>query len=191
MTWEDFSKDSIETHIERAKFFFACALNALNNKSEKEAESCFVASIYFCRAPFEILVTRAKNNEIDSEYKSLFTDAEKNIRHFKIIEAARVQDFHRTAIKFKTGAMMMGGPITIKSGSRSKGGTSFSVKADGERDINTSGNSSVKLNRPIQIHEFSIYSEVLEELIPIPHILDQYILDMEKFVERNNKKSKA
>lgn len=186
MTWEEYSKDSIDVHFDRAKFFFACALNA---KSEKEAENCFVACIYFCRAPFEILVTRAKNKQIDIECDKLFSEAEGNIRHFKIIEAARVQDFHRTAIRFKTGTMMMGGPITIKSGAQTGGGASFSVTADGERIKEIQGNSSVKLNRPIQIHGFSIYSEVLKKLIPIQNIIDEYLIDIQNFVTRNNIKN--
>jgi hypothetical protein len=166
---EQFPK-SWAIHLDRTRNLLRYARAHRGSKVESDF---VVSAAYACRALYEWLLTEEGNESAEGAAEEFA----RSIRWFKLVEYLRIHDFHRGAVFFRDGSMQMSGPFTFKA----RGKNAFvGMKFGGFEKIGT-GNSTIKMNRPLMISGFSITDPDSEKIVDVRQALTEYVSDARSF----------
>lgn len=175
---------SLEEHFGRAQMFLRMSQEVMA-EDRTRAFRLAIASIYFARAIADQLLAEAedKGSRTNPEDKDAGRDARREfdtylaetVAYFKLVDYARLQDFHRRALMPPVEGRMcvtMQGPATAIS---RQGGLAGIQGIGREMRVIEERNSSVKLDRPVQQRDDELLDDKSNEWIPIHTILTEYL----------------
>lgn len=177
------SHDGIREHFVRACLFFNTGMQTPDYANKFRI---FIASIYSCRAIVELMLEEADRGELTVDRDALKGILANALPHYGLIERIRIHDFHRYGLvpPNPNVKMMMGrGPITLKA---SKGAAVLQQTASGP-SVTCTGNSSVKMRRPLFSVDGTFYDEDTDSQVPIDQIIKDYLPAVPDAVEEFEK----
>ncbi|MBC8382895.1 MAG: hypothetical protein H8E22_03640 [Candidatus Cloacimonetes bacterium] len=169
----------INEHHKRIQTFLELA------RDSKDPNTIFrlhIACIYFARGIIELIFEAADKEQISSSREQLKETLPAKLRWYNLIERIRIHDFHRFGIippNPDVKIFFQGGPIKLKA----KNGTAaYSIMPKGPK-IETTGDSSVKQQRPLITDDGRFFDEDTETIVTLENILKDFLLDVPKVIK--------
>jgi len=169
----------IKEHHERIQTFIELA------HSSKDSTIRFrlhIACIYFARGIIELVLEAADKKQIPSSREQLKKTLPDKLRWYNLIERIRIHDFHRFGIvppNPNIKILFQGGPIKLKA---KNGVAMYSIPPSGPK-IETTGDSSVKEQRPLISNDGRFFDQDTETLVTLEKILEDFLLDVPKLIK--------
>jgi len=169
----------IKEHYSRIKTFLELASNIDDTATVFRLH---IACIYFARGIIELIFEAAKTKQNPISKKDMVNILSEKLRWFTLIERIRIHDFHRFGItppdpKYNT--TFNGGPINLKA----KNGYAFyTLLPDGPK-IETTGDSIVKVERPLICENGKFFDEEERKYITLEQILKNFLIDVQDVIE--------
>jgi hypothetical protein len=142
-----------------------------------------LASVNSARAVVEVVLRKLEDGMLKGEKDAFSEEAIDKVPYFKVVASLRIQDFHRRAVRFVPGGVLIIGPFELFTGNSPKGSAAMISAAGKPFEKQTAKSGYVKQNRPIQIKGFEVNVEG-EGWVPLNRILDVYLREVETFIER-------
>jgi hypothetical protein len=163
----------IYEHLGRVQLLFALAQQISDAQTKYRL---LIISVYSCRAITEIMLEAAEKQEVRgfTNRKALEIQIESKIPFYFLIERIRIHDFHRFGLvppdpNFKQ--VMLRGKIEMIA---QKGEVLMSVSPEGYQ-VETTGNSRIKLQRPLLTKDDEFFDDELQQYVSIEQVLKIYI----------------
>lgn len=142
-----------------------------------------LASIYSARAIVEIVDHQLKKGILGLDPDTFWEGARSSVRRFRLIETIRVQDFHRTPVRFDPNVQSFLGPAVVRSSTQAGSGGGLSVDPEtGKPVVHKTRNASVKQDRPLATSGLLAHDYDLDEMIQIDVALEQYLRDLKDYL---------
>ncbi len=169
----------IREHLQRAQFFTDLA------RQQEDAKSNYrlmLAAVYSCRAIAELMLEAAEKQEVkdsddpDSKInREAFEDqVPRKLPFYNLLEIVRIHDFHRFGILPPDPALnqvVLGGPVKLTA---QKGSATISMTAQGV-EVQTTGGSQVKQQRPLLIQDGAFFDEQSSEYVSLDIALQAFL----------------
>ena len=169
----------IKEHHERIQTFLELARTL---KDPAVSFRLHVACIYFARAIIELIFEAADKKQISLSREQLKKTLPDKLRWYNLMERIRIHDFHRFGIvppNSDVKIFFQGGPVKLKA----KNGTStYSILPTGPK-IETTGNSSVKEQRPLISDDGRFFDEDTKKSVTLENLLNDFLLDVPKVIK--------
>jgi hypothetical protein len=145
-----------------------------------------IACIYFARGIIELIFEAADKKQIPTSREKLKKTLTEKLRWYNLIERIRIHDFHRFGIvlpnpDIKT--LFQGGPIKLKA---KNGCAAYSILPAGP-NIETTGDSSVIMQRPLISNDGRFFDEETKKCVTLEQILEDFLLDVTKVIKEFEK----
>lgn len=142
-----------------------------------------MASVYSGRAVIEIVYDRLKKGYLGKDHEQFVLDARTSIKHFKLIETMRVQDFHRHPVKFSPTVFSVLGPARGKTSTQKGSLVGWFLDPDtGVFRGHTLRNAKITMDRPLQANGMTALDPDIEEFVVVDVAVEQYLIGLREYL---------
>jgi len=166
-------------HLARARVF---AELARSHQGREEESDLLIAAVYAARAFYENFYHEAKTGKIKITTEALQSLFVERVRHFKLIEYVRRQDFHRRPVSFREGVVAYHGQAVAKV-TQAGSIAAMKVTADGKKLKLLKRNASIKEDHPIHVSGFTVSDPDTDTMVDIRQAVANYLEDAEVLIE--------